>query len=95
MKVKTIEINGTRFALPAGITTKDVQALAGFLLTLEQVEYHWLSEAVNNLDRVNYLGGTPAVRLAEIEVVSKDEADQIYQSDRARRDARRAEDAQS
>ena len=88
MKVKTIEINGSRYVLPAGMTTKDVQSLAGFLLTLEQIEYHWLTETPNT-DRVLYANGTPSVRLAEVDLIDKDEADRIYEEDQARRRAKR------
>jgi len=88
MKVKTIEINGSRYTLPAGMSTKDIQSLAGFLLTLEQVEYHWLTETPGT-DRVQYANGTPSVRLSEVDLLDKDEADRIYEEDQARRRAKR------
>ena len=88
MKVKTIEINGSRYVLPAGMSTKDIQSLAGFLLTLEQVDYHWLTETPGP-DRVLYANGTPSVRLAEVDLIDKDEADRIYEEDQARRRAKR------
>jgi hypothetical protein len=95
MKTQIIEINGNRFALPAGMSTKDVQALAGFLLTLQQVDYHWLSETEpGQPDRVFYTMDTPAVRLGTVDVIDKAEADAIYEENRTRREARRkAEEA--
>lgn len=47
---KVININGQRFVLPEGMSSKDIQALAGFLLTLTAVqsEYNWdTSEYMN------------------------------------------------
>ena len=35
--LKTININGNNFALPEGMSAKDIQALAGFLCTLSEV----------------------------------------------------------
>jgi hypothetical protein len=35
--VKVLKINGTRFALPESMPTKDVQSLVGFLCTLAEV----------------------------------------------------------
>jgi hypothetical protein len=90
MKTQIIEINGNRFALPAGITTKDVQALAGFLLTLQQVDYHYLTEVKpGQADRVFYMMDTPSIRLSSAEIVSREEADAINAEDRARREARK------
>jgi hypothetical protein len=39
--MKVISINGQRFALPADMSNKDVQALAGFLVTLQPVEQEY------------------------------------------------------
>ena len=90
MKAQIIEINGNRFALPAGMSTKDVQALAGFLLTLQQVDYHWLSETEpGQPDRVFYLMDTPSIRLGTVDVIDREEADAIYEENRARREAKR------
>ena len=36
--MKVISINGSRFVLPEGMATKDVQALAGFMITLTPVQ---------------------------------------------------------
>ena len=46
---KVININGQRFALPEGMTAKEVQALAGFLFSLLPVESDY------DYDRKEYL----------------------------------------
>jgi len=90
MKAQIIEINGNRFALPAGMATKDVQALAGFLLTLQQVDYHYLTEVKpGEPDRVFYMMDTPSIRLSSADIVSREEADAINAEDRSRREARK------
>ena len=38
---KVISINGSRFALPEGMSAKDIQALAGFLITLTPVNQEY------------------------------------------------------
>jgi hypothetical protein len=90
MKAQIIEINGNRFALPAGMATKDIQALAGFLLTLQQVDYHYLTESEpGQPDRVFYLMDTPSIRLSSADIISREEADAVQAEDRARRETRK------
>lgn len=90
MKAQIIEINGNRFALPAGMATKDIQALAGFLLTLQQVDYHYLTETEpGQPDRVFYLMDTPSIRLSSADIISREEADTVQAQDRARRETRK------
>ncbi len=38
---KIITINGNRFVLPEGFSSKDIQALAGFLVTLTRIDYEY------------------------------------------------------
>ena len=38
---KVITLDGQRYALPDGMPSKDVQALAGFLITLTKVDSEW------------------------------------------------------
>lgn len=47
--MKIISINGSRFALPAGMSAKDVQSLAGLLVTLIPVQQEY------NYDSSDYL----------------------------------------
>jgi hypothetical protein len=96
MKVQIVEINGNRFALPTGTTTKDVQTLAGMLLTLQQVDYHYLVEPQpGQADRVYYMLENISVRLTTGEVLTKAEADEIQQEDRTRREAKKAAEAKA
>jgi hypothetical protein len=39
---KIISIDGNRYALPADMSAKDIQSLAGFLVTLTKVDYEWM-----------------------------------------------------
>ncbi len=69
---KVIRINSERFALPEGMSTKDIQALAGFLFTLQSVGNEY------NYDTGNYMhyAGTGAqVQLEDVELMTKDEAE--------------------
>lgn len=91
--MKVISINGQRFALPADMSNKDVQALAGFLVTLQPVaqEYDYDSS-----EYLSYSTGTGAeVRVDnESALISKAEAQQkhrdSYERYKAKRDAEQA-----
>jgi len=69
---KVIRINSERFVLPEGMSTKDIQALAGFLFTLHSVgnEYNY-----DNGSYMHYAGQCAAVQLEEVELLTKDEAE--------------------
>ena len=87
--MKTINVNGTRFALPDTMSAKDVQALVGFLATLQTVESHY------NYDVSEYLydlGRYPEVRIEDIELTdnAKGKSDLSYESYKARREAEKA-----
>lgn len=84
--MKTININGTRFALPDTMSPKDIQSLVGFLATLQTVESHY------NYDQSEYLydlGRYPEVRIEDIELTdnAKGKSDLSYESYKARREA--------
>ena len=86
-KVKTISINGNVFALPKGMTDKDVQALAGFLCALSTLRHDY------NYDTSEYLYSMAdgvQVQVAERDLVSKEEARTIEAESRARYKAKRA-----
>ena len=89
---KVISINGSRFALPEGMASKDIQALAGFLITLTPVQQEY------DYDKSDYMHyqakqGTE-VRVDEVELVGYDAAKAQHQAsyDRycAKRDAEKA-----
>ncbi len=89
---KVISINGSRFALPEGMAAKDVQALAGFLVTLTPVhnEYDYDSS-----DYQSFLAsqGTE-VRVDTVELVdraaAKKQHEESYARYKAKRDAEQA-----
>jgi len=90
--VKVISINGSRFALPEGMAAKDVQALAGFLVTLTPVhnEYDY-----DTSDYQSFLAsqGTE-VRVDTVELVdrlaAKKQHEESYARYKAKRDADQA-----
>ena len=68
---KTIRINTETFALPEGMSLKDVQALAGLLATLTTVQhcYNW-----ENSDHLSYASKGATVQLEELDLMSEAEA---------------------
>lgn len=69
---KIIRINSERFVLPEGMSTKDIQALAGFLFTLHSVGNEY------NYDTGNYMHYTSScaqVQLEEVDLMTKEEAE--------------------
>ena len=85
--VKTIVIDGNRFALPEGMAAKDIQSLAGFLCTLTTLgsEYNY-----DNSEYVYYDNGGVSIKVSECEVVTKTEARDLADQSRERYQARRA-----
>ena len=86
-KVKTLSINGNVFALPEGMTAKDVQALAGFLCALSTLRHDY------NYDTSEYLYSMAdgvQVQVAERDLIGKEEARTIEAESRARYKAKRA-----
>ncbi len=89
---KVISINGSRFAVPEGMTGKDIQALAGFLVTLTPVnqEYDY-----DKSDYLSFLSGQGTeVRVDTVELLDREAAKQQHESSlaryRAKRDAEQA-----
>ena len=84
--IKTISINGNVFALPDGMTAKDIQSLAGFLCSLATVRNDY------NYDTSTYLhslGDGVQVQVADRQMISRDEAQTIEKESRARYQAKR------
>lgn len=84
--VKAITINSTRFVLPEGMPAKDVQALAGFLCTLTQLEDNY------NYDTSEYmysLGEGVRLQVTDLQVLDKDEARKLSDESRERYHAKR------
>lgn len=85
---KIICISGTQFALPEGMSTKDIQALAGFLISLTPVnaEYNW-----ENGEYMHYLSAKGVeVRVDEADLITKEEAKAQSTKSREAYEARRA-----
>lgn len=88
---KVITINGNRFVLPDNMSTKDIQALAGFLLTLTPVDYQYLIDAGRS---VYYATDRSAeVRLESLQLVTQSEAEAQAEASRKAYDAKKAEKA--
>ena len=68
---KVICINSDKFILPEGMSTKDIQALAGFLITLQTVSSEYNYE---HGEYMHYAGRGAEVKLEEIELLTKAEA---------------------
>lgn len=87
--MKTINVNGTRFALPDTMSTKDIQALIGFLATLQTVESHYDYETHASLYE---LGRYPEVRIEDTNLTpdAKAKSEASYQAYCAKQDAKKA-----
>lgn len=86
---KIITVNETSFALPAGMTTKEIQALAGMLATLERVEYRYDDLTY---DKYYYLANGSQIGITETVVMTKEEA---VAKAKAKREAKEAAEAKA
>ena len=69
MKILTIDSN--RYVLPTDMAAKDIQALAGFLVTLTKVDYEWMYGQQESL----YFANEGAkVSIDQMDLVTKEEA---------------------
>ena len=89
---KVISINGSRFALPDGMTAKDIQALAGFLVTLTPVQQEY---DYDQSDYLSFLSGQGTeVRVDTVELLDRTAARKQHEESlaryRAKRDAEQA-----
>jgi GrpB-like predicted nucleotidyltransferase (UPF0157 family) len=87
--VKVISINGSRFALPEGMAAKDVQALAGFLVTLTPVQSEYDYDTSDYMSHLASQG--TEVRVDTLELVdrlaAKKQHEESYARYKAKRDA--------
>ena len=90
--MKVINIDGQRYQLPEGISTKDIQALAGFLVTLTKVESHYLW---GDGDYAFYADRGAAVSVEDLQLVTKAEAKAQSDKTRAEYEAKRAAEQQA
>jgi hypothetical protein len=84
--VKVIVIDNNRFALPDGMTAKDIQSLAGFLFSLTTLGTEYNYDAS---EYVYYDNGGVSIRVSECEVMTKAEARDLGDQSRARYQAKR------
>ena len=85
--IKTITIGHTTLELPAGMPSKDIQQLAGYLATLRRVEAQALwAEDYRTVSYVETNG--PAITLGEMVVHTKQEAEELAAADKLARDAK-------
>jgi len=83
---KVITIDSNRYVLPTEMSNKDIQALAGFLITLTKVDYEWMYGQEESL----YFANEGAkVSIDQYDLVSKEEAKTRSNKARAEYDAKK------
>jgi len=85
---KIININGSRFVLPAGMSTKDLQTLAGVLLTMTPVEYCYLIDAGRSVYFSTDRGAS--ISFEALTLVTQTEAEAQAEASRKAYDAKKA-----
>ena len=86
---KIITIDSNRYMLPEGMTTKEVQALAGALITLVKVDCYYEYPDYNNLW---YVGEGVQVGVSNATLMTKEEAKAKSEESKARHEAKKAAD---
>ena len=87
---KVITIDNTRFVLPEGMTNKEIQSLAGLLITLVKVEHCYLYP---NYDSLFYAGEGVQVGVSTVELMTKEEARAKSEQSREAQEAKKAAQA--
>jgi hypothetical protein len=87
---KIITIDSNKYQLPEGMSTKDVQALAGFLVTLTRVDYEY---CYGQEESAFYAREGAQVSIGEQELVTRAEARAMSAKSRAEYEARKAAEA--
>lgn len=89
--LKVLVIDGNRYALPEGMSSKDIQSLAGFLCTLTTMgsEYNY-----DDSEYVYYPNGGVSVQVNECSALTKAEARELGDQSRARYQAKREAESQ-
>ena len=88
---KIISIDGTRFVLPEGMTNKEIQTLAGMLISLVKVESCYLYP---NYDNLYYAGEGVQVGVANATLMTKEDARAKSKESRDEFEAKKAAEAQ-
>jgi hypothetical protein len=84
---KIITIDGNRYIMPEGMTTKDTQALAGMLISLVKVEHCYLYP---NYDSLFYAGEGVQVGVSTATLMTKEEAKAKSAASREAEEAKKA-----
>jgi hypothetical protein len=84
---KIITIDGSRFIMPEGMTTKDIQTLAGTLISLAKVEHTYLYPSYDSLF---YPGEGVQVGVTTVTLLTKEEAKAKSAASREAEDAKKA-----
>ena len=84
---KVIVIDGNRYLLPEGMSSKDVQAVAGFLVTLTRVNYEYMW---GDGEQAHYADKGAEVRIEEVQLVTKAEAKAAADKSRSDYEAKKA-----
>ena len=87
MKVKMITIDNSRFILPEGMTTNEIQALAGMLISLVKVEHSYLYPSYDSLF---YPGEGVQVGVTTVTLMTKEEARAKSEASKAAEKAKEA-----
>jgi hypothetical protein len=87
---KIIIIDSNRYALPEGMSTKDQQALAGFLVTLTRVDYEY---CYGQEDNAYYARDGAQISISEQELTTKAEAKAKAERSHIAYEAKKAADA--
>ena len=83
---KIITIDSSKYALPEGMSAKDIQALAGFLVTLTRVDYEYCYDK----ESAYYAKDGAQVSIGDQDLVTKAEAKAKSDKGRAEYEAREA-----
>jgi hypothetical protein len=87
---KVITIDGTRFVLPEGMTSKEIQTLAGMLISLVKIESCY---EYPNYDSLFYAGEGVQVGVATATLMTKEEARAKSKESRDQFEAKKAAEA--
>ena len=90
---RVLVIDNTRYLIPASLSAKDIQALAGFLVTLVQVHTEYTYSATDP-SYVYYVGRGASVQLEDLELVTREEARRLATEGREAYEARKAREAE-
>ena len=87
---KIITIDGSKYALPEGMAIKDIQALAGFLVSVTKIDYEY---CYGQEDSAHYACNGAQISIGEQDLVTRAEAKAKATKSREEYEARKAAEA--